>query len=352
MKIDNIFNLDPYSIKSKEKEKIFIEVLNDLHIHHKKNSPEYKSIIKKIYTNKGTSSYLNSFPFLPVRLFKEIELKSIKNDEIFRVLNSSGTGGTPSKIYLDKNNSKNQIKALTKIASSFLGTKRMPMLIIDKNNISSSKNTLSAREAGVSGFSIFGSTIKYALNDDMTLNYDSINNFIENYKNQKVLIYGFTSVIWEYLIERIDKKKLSKLDNTILLHGGGWKKLASKNITNQIFKKKLTEEFGINQIINYYGMVEQTGSIFFECEKGFFHTSNFSDIIIRDKDFNICKKNQRGLIQLISLLPTSYPGNSIITEDIGEFIGEDTCECKRLGKYFIVHGRIEEAETRGCSDAH
>ena len=33
-------------------------------------------------------------------------------------------------------------------------------------------------------------------------------------------------------------------------------------------------------------------------------------------------------------------------------IGEDTCECKRLGKYFIVHGRIEEAETRGCSDAH
>jgi len=62
------------------------------------------------------------------------------------------------------------------------------------------------------------------------------------------------------------------------------------------------------------------------------------------------KNKQKGLIQLISLLPTSYPGHNILTEDIGEVIGEDDCKCGLKGKYFLVHGRAKEAELRGCSD--
>ena len=42
--------------------------------------------------------------------------------------------------------------------------------------------------------------------------------------------------------------------------------------------------------------------------------------LIRDKNFNILEKNQKGLVQLISLLPTSYPGHNILTEDVGEII--------------------------------
>ena len=53
---------------------------------------------------------------------------------------------------------------------------------------------------------------------------------------------------------------------------------------------------------------------------------------------------------MISLLPTSYPGHNILTEDIGEIVGEDNCKCGKKGKYFLVHGRIKEAEIRGCSD--
>ena len=69
-------------------------------------------------------------------------------------------------------------------------------------------------------------------------------------------------------------------------------------------------------------MVEQTGSVFIESKKcGYFHTSIYSDIFIRDKKFNILQNKQRGLLQLISLLPTSYPGHNILTEDVGEIIG-------------------------------
>ena len=54
--------------------------------------------------------------------------------------------------------------------------------------------------------------------------------------------------------------------------------------------------------------------------------------------------------QLFSLLPTSYPGHNILTEDIGEIIKEDNCKCDIQEKHFLVHGRAKEAEIRGCSD--
>ena len=62
------------------------------------------------------------------------------------------------------------------------------------------------------------------------------------------------------------------------------------------------------------------------------------------------KNGNRGFIQLLSLLPTSYPGHSILTEDIGEIVDNKNCSCPLYGKRFLVHGRIKEAEIRGCSD--
>ena len=98
-------------------------------------------------------------------------------------------------------------------------------------------------------------------------------------------------------------------------------------------------------------MIEQTGSIFLECQKcGHFVTSIFSDILIRDKNFKLVNNGERGFIQLLSLLPTSYPGHSILTEDIGEILKKNSCSCSKLGKQFIVYGRAEESEIRGCSD--
>ena len=60
--------------------------------------------------------------------------------------------------------------------------------------------------------------------------------------------------------------------------------------------------------------------------------------------------NEEGLIQVISLLPSSYPGNSILTEDIGVILGEDNCGCGRKGKFFTISGRMKQSEVRGCSD--
>ena len=98
--------------------------------------------------------------------------------------------------------------------------------------------------------------------------------------------------------------------------------------------------------------IEQTGSIFMECEEGHLHCSIYSDIDILNESLEIVDKNQSGLVKLYSVLPYSYPGHIILTEDSGEILGEDDCPCGRKGKYFKLTGRIKQAELRGCSDTY
>ena len=90
-----------------------------------------------------------------------------------------------------------------------------------------------------------------------------------------------------------------------------------------------------------------------ECEQGHLHASIFSDIIIRNpENFSVCPIGETGFVKVLTPLATSYPGHSILTEDMGTLLGIDDCPCGRLGKYFRIDGRMAKAEIRGCSDAH
>jgi hypothetical protein len=227
----------------------------------------------------------------------------------------------------------------------------MPMLIIDAQSTIKDRATLSARAAGIIGFSPFGKDISYSLRDDLSLDISGIRSFLDKHSQQTILLFGFTSIVFQHLIKPLEAMNDQiDLSNCVLIHGGGWKKLADQKIDNSTFKSLLRSVCGITHVHNYYGMVEQTGSIFMECGHGHMHCSNFSDIIIRDAQFRSLPYGERGLIELISLLPHSYPGHIILSEDVGAILGEDTCPCGRKGKYFHVYGRTENAELRGCSD--
>ena len=344
--------IDPYSLNEKDKQKLFSSSLIKLNQHHYKNCNEYKKIIKFLNYNIKNSQ-IEKMPYMPVTLFKKFNLSSIPKNKIIKTLVSSGTSGNEvSKIFLDKENASNQTKILSKLFSKITNNKRLPMLVVDSKNILKDRNLFSARGAAILGFSMFGKDITYALNDDLKLNIKTLNYFLKKYKDQKILIFGFTYLLWEYFLKEINKKEQNiNLTNAIIVHGGGWKKLSDKSISNHQFKNYF-KKYGAEQVINYYGMVEQTGSIFFECNKGYLHTSIYSDVIIRNNDLSVSKLKQEGIVQLISLLPTSYPGHIILTHDKGKLIGVDNCQCGKLGKYFLISGRLKASELRGCSDTH
>ena len=230
----------------------------------------------------------------------------------------------------------------------------MPMLIIDSPAVIKDRNLFSARGAGIMGFSIFGTDRTYALHEDMSINIEAIDRFMQKHNRQRIFIFGFTFMIWEHFYKALVARNL-KLDfsNGVLIHGGGWKKLAAEAVSSETFKEKLSALTGIRHIHDYYGMAEQTGTIYMECEYGHLHASTYSDIIVRNhKDFSVCKTGEPGIIQTVSVLPESYPGHSLLTEDEGVLIGEDDCPCGRKGKYFKVIGRLQNAEIRGCSDTY
>jgi hypothetical protein len=348
MDFDNYINLSPYSLSKKDKQEVMLEVLNPLHQQHLEKCVEYNRITKVLFDGRKKISSLEELPFLPVSLFKTHALKSIDEKEIYKVLTSSGTtADVPSKIFLDSETAKLQSLALSKIMTQVLGKSRLPMLIVDSGSVIKERTTFSARGAGILGMSVFGKNHEYLLDERFELDEPVLQRFKEQFNGQKILIFGFTFMIWKYLVE--NKGVDLDLSNAILIHSGGWKKMNDMAVDNEVFKKELNKKFGISQVINFYGMVEQVGSVYMENKKGFLHCPNFSEIIIRNPvDFSVQKNGEEGLVQVISVLPKSYPGHSILTEDIGVCMGEDDMEWK--GKYFKLLGRVKKADLRGCSD--
>lgn len=358
MNYEEILAIKPYSLDKAEKEQLLTTRLKELSLHHVDHSSEYKKIVDNIWGGRKAIEEAESYydlPFLPVQIFKKKEMVSVPRDEVVKTMTSSGTTGQQvSKIFLNRETASNQQKTLAKIVTDFTGSTRSPMIIIDCPSVIKNRAMFSARGAGILGFSIFGSKKIYALDDDMKLNLEGIKTFLSEHKGERILLFGFTFMIWQYFYRELLKlDEQLDLSEGILIHGGGWKKLVHESVSKQEFKDSLKNVCGIKEVHDYYGMVEQTGCIYMECECGHLHASVFSDVIARRmKDFSVCDIGEKGVLQVVSLLPESYPGHSILTEDEGIIVGEDDCPCGRKGKYFEITGRIKNAEVRGCSDTY
>jgi phenylacetate-coenzyme A ligase PaaK-like adenylate-forming protein len=355
MEVSEILGIQPYSLAKSEKESILSPFLSDLSRFHYEKCIPYRKMLDSVGFDLSKDHHYTSLPFLPVRLFKMFDLSSVTREEVVKTMTSSGTSGQAvSRIYLDRETSTNQTKVLTKIVSSFIGTHRVPMIIIDSETVVKDRNLFSARGAGILGFSMFGLKRFYALDEQMNLNLEQLQSFLEQYKTERIFIFGFTFMIYQHFYKELVQRRLKlDLSNAVLIHGGGWKKLVSEAVTSEAFRKGLNDVSGINHVHDYYGMVEQTGSIYMECEQGHLHAPVFSDVIIRRAhDFSLAEVGEKGIIQVVSILPKSYPGHSLLTEDEGILLGEDNCACGRLGKYFKILGRLKNAEIRGCSDTY
>lgn len=352
--IKNIINIPPFSLGKKHKDALFDDAINDLTKHHFDNCSQYSKILDVLGYDPALNQNKKDIPPLPARLFKIYELLSVDKSQIIKTMTSSGTTGQGvSKIFLDRITSTNQTKVLVKIVSSFTGIKRLPLLVIDSESVLKDRNLFSARGAGILGFSMLGYDVTYAFDENMKLDFEKVEAFCRKHKDENILVFGFTFMIWEYFYKMLEKSgKQIALEKSIMIHGGGWKKMSEEEVDNNTFKSFLEGVCGIKRLHNYYGMVEQAGSIFMECEVGYLHSSIFSDVTVLRTDFSECDIHETGLVQLSSLLPISYPGHVILSEDIGEIMGEDDCLCGRLGKYFKIHGRVMDAEIRGCSDTY
>lgn len=148
-------------------------------------------------------------PFLPVRLFKEFELRSCAKEKVVK-----------------------------------------------------NRNMFSARGASILGFSMFGSKRQYALDEEMELDIEGMKAFLQAHEGETIFMFGFTFMVWQHFYKKLlETGYRPDLSRGVLIHGGGWKKLVNERVSPEEYKARLQEVCGIlpENVHDYYGMVEQTG---------------------------------------------------------------------------------------------
>jgi len=343
----------PYNPRAQERESEFANRLYGLHTHHLAKSLEYSNICQNLYGKIDENSPLEDYPAIPVSLFKHLRLASISQDEVFREVKSSGTSGSPSLVVLDKVTSRLQTAALANILTVWLGRERRPMILVDSPRVPGRVGQQSAGSAAVSAMMMFGRDYFWLLDELGKPNINGLTEWLSIHGRNKPVIFGFTYLVFQCFLQNEDLLRIGRaLEGATVIHGGGWKKLQDIAVTNEDFRSSMLNSFGISEVRDYYGMAEQLGGIWVEGKDSVLIPSTYSSVIIRDPDtLKPVPKGQAGLIHSFSTLTLSYPGHSLLTDDIGVLV-ENSFLPEEFGELGLrVLARLPAAEPRGCSDA-
>lgn len=310
--------------------------------HHRAGCAPYRRIVDMVAPGFEAAAEPAGIPHLPVALFKTHELRSIPSEAVFKTVTSSGTTGqVPSRIFLDRASAAAQTRTLAATMRHWLGPRRLPMLIVDTRSVLRDRTRFSARGAGILGMAPFGRDHLYLLDAEP----GELEAWLDRHAGEPVLVFGFTAMVWQHLPAGID------LGGGVLVHSGGWKRLAEAAVTPGAFRIAMRERAGIERVHDFYGMAEQTGTVYVACEHGALHAPDAGDVVIRDPaTWAALPRGAHGVVEVLSTLPESYPGHALLTEDLGRVVAVDDCPCGRLGQAIEILGRVPKAELRGCSD--
>ena len=358
--IEQLFELPVYD-DSQVAQSLFIRSLQDELIFHYENNPMYRQFCER----KGFNPYeeltgVECIPPVSVSVFKELgpNLSSVSKEEIKLRLQSSATSGTPSTIAVDKTTSRRQAKAMVKVVQEFIGKDRKPFLVMDIDPKSEFRSLLGARFAAIAGYLNFASKAGFFLKAKDGISYfdvDAMKSFLAELSSEKpVVVFGFTYILYSQVLKAIQAScgQIVLPKGSKVIHIGGWKKLESEKIEKSEFNRQIADAFGIEStdVIDIYGFTEQMGLNYPDCKCGCKHASSYVKVLVRDiVSRDVLPAGKEGMLEFITPIPHSYPGNAVLTDDLG-VVYDEPCPYGRPGIRFKVNGRLKKAEVRGCGD--
>jgi hypothetical protein len=323
-------------------------------------NPLFRNYVDHWAVDFRQADRIADLPYLPVGVFKaNPPLALVDADEVKHTLSSSATTGqVPSRVVLDAATARRMTKSVIAIIRDFVGPARRPYLVIDVPQNLAAQAELEARGAAIQGLQSFATEIVCCLRrnqeGDSSLDLEKLFDCASRWKQADVLAYGFTYMIWTKLVQPLQCKGITLgIPNVHVLHSGGWKRLDQQAVTRDVFTRGVASVFGCSadRVIDYYGMVENVGVVYPDCECGNKHVPAFAEVIVRNPlTLAPVEAGQQGLVQVCSVLPTSFPGFLVLTEDMAEIIDYAGCPCGRRGTCFRFARRVPKAEVRGCSD--
>jgi hypothetical protein len=358
--IESVLLQPPYGVDPQQRHSVLLALFKQELAYACERNPRFRNYVEQWPVDFRVADKISDLPYLPVGVFKTSPpLALVGADDVKRTLSSSATTGqVPSRIVLDAATARRMAKGVITIIRDFIGPARRPYLVIDTPENLAAQAELGARGAAIQALGSFATEVVSCLrpghNGDSSVDLEKLLACAAKWKDSEVLVYGFTYVIWTNLVQPLQRQGITlDVPNVRVLHSGGWKRLHEQAVTRDAFTRGVASIFGCSpyRVIDYYGMVENVGVIYPDCDHGNKHVPAFADVIVRDPlTLAPVKAGQRGLIQVCSVLPTSFPGFLLLTEDMAEVIDYDGCPCGRRGISFRFAGRAPKAEVRGCGN--
>ena len=359
-RIDRLLASPPYHLPPGERSLVLLEMLKDELEYAGERNSGLQNYIRHWPVNFRLARRIADLPFLPVGLLKaQPPLSLVEKGEIKKTLTSSSTTGQqPSRIVLDSPTARRMTKGVVAIVQDFIGSTRRPYLVVDVPASVRGGPELGARGAAIQGLQPFATEVTFCLSQstqgELTLELNKLLEFAKNRRETPVLVYGFTYILWNYLVKPLLAAGI-RLDmpHVHILHSGGWKRLQDEAVEKPVFNEALAQVFGCSPdcVIDFYGMVENVGIIYPDCPAGNKHVPGFGEVIVRNPlTLEPVAEGEQGFVQVCSVLPTSFPGHLLLTEDIAEVVANDGCSCGRRGTCFRFVGRAPKAELRGCGN--
>jgi len=358
--VESLLSLPPYVQEPERRQSQLLKILKEELDYASQQHPGYRNYIQNWPLDYRSVKRIEELPFLPVGILKaDPPFALVGPEQIKRTLRSSATTSqVPSQVAVDASTARRMTKGVVTIVRDFIGPSRRPYLVVDTPSLMASKNGMGARAAAIQGLQPFASETFYCLSaddqGDLKLELDRLRDFTGSRREGELLIYSFTFILWNHLIlPLLENGTCLNLPSARILHSGGWKRLQDQAVDKTTFNEQLAEVVGCSpsQVIDFYGLVETVGVIFPDCPAGNKHAPAFAEVIVRDPlTLHAVAPGQCGIIQVCSVLPSSFPGHLLLTEDMARVIAYDGCACGRRGISFRFEGRIPNAELRGCGN--
>lgn len=358
-KIDRLLSIPPYGQPPDERQAGLLEILKEQLNYACERHSGYKNFVEHWPSDYRTAASVADLPFLPVGMLKaNPPLAFVNRDEIKRTLTSSATTSQmPSRVVLDSPTARRMTKGIVSIVRDYIGSDRRPYLVVDTPGLQAG-GEIGARGAAIQGLQPFASETTHCLRlneqGELKLEINRLLEFTRRHKDTELLVYGFTFILWNHLVKPLTAEGITlNLPNARILHSGGWKKLQDQAVEKPIFNRELARVFGCSpdRIVDFYGMVEIVGVIYPDCPAGNKHGPVFGDVIVRNPlTLEPVAPGEHGIVQVCSVLPTSFPGHLLLTEDMAQVLAYDGCPCGRRGISFRFAGRVPKAELRGCGN--
>ena len=241
--------------------------LTDLLVYHRAACPEYARLVEDWEQHPITGATATErYPFVPVTVFKEHDLRSTR-DEGITVRSSSTTGAGASRIFVDKPTRKRQSLSANWILSDFIGAATRPYLVFDAERTVRGAESLSARGAAILSLSHLASEFFFVARESaagqLELDRAAFDQACATIADRPFIAYGFTHVLYRMHAELGGLVHMAHPES-VLLHSGGWKRMTGLAVDKAAFNERVAGVWGLPaaRVIDFYGTVEQVGILY------------------------------------------------------------------------------------------